>query len=198
MLADVMNITPTVFTDVDKIELAKRVLMEERARESPPSPPQSLEAQTSRTRAQPSIPNVSVPSSGVRTRVSAQLELMAQKVKEVLPQVPLDVILKDIKVTTNVDETISRLLEGSVPYVPEAPPKPTPTPDSKSASNTSSNNSFVSTESSKLFYCGSSTFGKNATERTKSYQERKEALIQTARRRYLERKGLTDKEAVAH
>lgn len=47
-----------------------------------------------------------------------QLDLMASRVKEVLPQVPLDVIRRDISQTANVDETITRLLDGTVSYQP--------------------------------------------------------------------------------
>jgi len=47
-----------------------------------------------------------------------QLDLMASRVKEVLPQVSLDVIRRDINQTANVDETITRLLDGTVSYQP--------------------------------------------------------------------------------
>ena len=40
-------------------------------------------------------------------------------VKGVLPQVPESVIQRDLEITGNVDETITKLLDGSVHYEPE-------------------------------------------------------------------------------
>lgn len=44
---------------------------------------------------------------------------MAAQVKEVLPDVPLVVIARDLQETRSVDSTISRLVDGVVHYVPE-------------------------------------------------------------------------------
>ncbi|EDO32349.1 predicted protein [Nematostella vectensis] len=48
---------------------------------------------------------------------------MAQQVREVLPQVPIDVIQRDLSKSRCVDTTISNILEGRVPYTPEKPPQ---------------------------------------------------------------------------
>jgi len=47
---------------------------------------------------------------------------LAQSVKEILPQVPLHVIRKDLERTRSIDATVSNLLEGRTPYTPETPP----------------------------------------------------------------------------
>lgn len=47
---------------------------------------------------------------------SLDLFQMTQTVKSVLPQVPIDVIRRDLIITSNVDETITRLLDGTVYY----------------------------------------------------------------------------------
>ncbi|KAG9461779.1 hypothetical protein GDO78_015761, partial [Eleutherodactylus coqui] len=52
--------------------------------------------------------------------ISPAASHMAQRVKEVLPQVPLSVIHQDLVQTGCVDATITNLIEGRVPYVPEA------------------------------------------------------------------------------
>ncbi|CAH2299019.1 ancient ubiquitous 1 [Pelobates cultripes] len=57
-------------------------------------------------------PAASVSSSTADSR-------MVQRVKEVLPQVPLSVIHKDLARTKCVDTTITNLLEGRVPFVSE-------------------------------------------------------------------------------
>jgi ancient ubiquitous protein 1 len=187
-MATEMRVCATSYTNADKVEYMKRLLQTTHPRTVPQNAANNRQS-TPRIRAanSPSSPSMA-------TRASAAVETMALRVKEVLPQVPISVIQKDIKVTTNVDETITRLLDGTVKYVEE---KPAPPPEAQSSTGAQSssgastpNNSYISTESMKPFYCGSKTFGKNASERTKSYKERKEALLQTARHRYLERRGL--------
>lgn len=109
---------------------------------------------------------------------------MAIKVKEVLPQVPLAAIKTDIMVTRNIDDTIERILNGQVQYSPENV-SPSEAKVAASGSRTSSNQ--TSSDSGKLFYCGAANFGKNAFDRSKSFQERKEHLFRVARARYLQK-----------
>ena len=69
---------------------------------------------------------------------SMDLFSMAQTVKGVLPQVPIDVIRRDLVVTNNVDETITRLLDGTVYYDAEAevvPPVKQEEPSKKKATS---------------------------------------------------------------
>ncbi|XP_044130548.1 lipid droplet-regulating VLDL assembly factor AUP1 [Bufo gargarizans] len=97
---------------------------------------------------------------------------MAQRVKEVLPQVPLSVIHQDLALTGCVDATITNLIEGRVPYEPEAESAGSEAPGC--------------TASNKLIPRG---FARRPEDRHLSLQERKEALYDCARRRYLEKYG---------
>ncbi|KAM6179500.1 lipid droplet-regulating VLDL assembly factor AUP1 isoform 2-T2 [Erethizon dorsatum] len=63
--------------------------------------------------AQSSFPPSPSPSPDV------QLATLAQRVKEVLPHVPLGVIQRDLARTGCVDLTITNLLEGAVAFMPE-------------------------------------------------------------------------------
>lgn len=125
------------------------------------------------------------------------IESMAAHVKEVLPQVPIDVIRKDLTVTTNVDETITRLLDGTVVYVPEAQPsscqasdtvKTSPSP--ATSSSATSLQSCANSISYPPLITAASSFGKNASERNKSFEERKAKLIEESRQRYLSKQEL--------
>ncbi|XP_073524383.1 lipid droplet-regulating VLDL assembly factor AUP1 [Phyllobates terribilis] len=98
---------------------------------------------------------------------------MAQRVKEVLPQVPLSVIQQDLAQTGCVDATITNLIEGRVPYLPEEESHP----GSETARGTAG---------SKPTPRG---FARRPEDRHLSLQERKEALYDCARRKYLEKFG---------
>ncbi|XP_069601092.1 lipid droplet-regulating VLDL assembly factor AUP1 isoform X2 [Ranitomeya imitator] len=98
---------------------------------------------------------------------------MAQRVKEVLPQVPLSVIHKDLAQTGCVDATITNLIEGRVQYLPEE--------ESHTGSEMPGR-----TASSKPI---PRSFARRPEDRHLSLQERKEALYDCARRKYLEKFG---------
>lgn len=125
-------------------------------------------------------------SSGPRV-VSAQLESMSQRVKEVLPQVPLDVIRRDVSITANVDETITRLLDGTVTYKPEEPllssNKTSLAPLAQSSSPLLNNRNLP-------IKTGAASFGKNSNERMRSFEERKKLLIEESKLRYMIKHGL--------
>lgn len=130
-----------------------------------------------------------------------QLDCMTARVKDVLPQVPIDVIRRDISVTANVDETITRLLDGTVSYTAlETSVKKTTTslgatarPVSSSA--TVSNESFSQEgrhkpHNASLLITAASSFASSPSERHKSFEERKQLLINTCRQRYLEKHAM--------
>ncbi|XP_052030023.1 lipid droplet-regulating VLDL assembly factor AUP1 isoform X2 [Apodemus sylvaticus] len=87
----------TRLTPADKAEHMKR-------QRHPRPRPQSVQS---------SFPSPPSPSSDV------QLTTLAQRVKEVLPHVPLNVIQRDLARTGCVDLTITNLLEGAVAFMPE-------------------------------------------------------------------------------
>ncbi|XP_055096637.1 lipid droplet-regulating VLDL assembly factor AUP1 isoform X5 [Symphalangus syndactylus] len=97
LVAKELGQTGTRLTPADKAEHMKR-------QRHPRLRPQS---------AQPSFPPSPGPSPDV------QLATLAQRVKEVLPHVPLGVIQRDLAKTGCVDLTITNLLEGAVAFMPE-------------------------------------------------------------------------------
>lgn len=140
--------------------------------------------------------------NSVSNQVPNELGQMVKRVKDVLPQVPLSVIERDLKVTNNIDETITRILDGTVNYVPVSTNDNTP--DSNSTVN-DGNGSSSTTIASNTINCNdgkisnddlpdlntaAKTFGKNANERTKSYHERKAALINNAKLRYCKKHNI--------
>ncbi|XP_029963631.1 lipid droplet-regulating VLDL assembly factor AUP1 [Salarias fasciatus] len=110
-----------------------------------------------------------------------RLDKMAQQVKDVLPHVPLSVIKKDLAKTDCVDTTITNLLENKEEAGFEATGTST-----FGASRTSS----YSSGSATTLKSAAKTFGKSPADRHLSLQERKEALYNFARRRYIEKHGL--------
>ncbi|XP_070769423.1 lipid droplet-regulating VLDL assembly factor AUP1 isoform X2 [Enoplosus armatus] len=111
---------------------------------------------------------------------------MAQQVKDVLPHVPLNVITKDLAKTNCVDTTITNLLENKEETPMEATGMSTFGP-SKSGSYCS--------DSAPTIKPAAKCFGKSPADRHLSLQERKEALYNFARRRYIEKHGLDQEDS---
>jgi len=144
-------------------------------------------------------------SGNTRSDENVEVVRMALQVKEVLPYVPLDVIKRDLVRTGSIDETITNILEGLVPYVPEPPldrltaTEPSSRNDSDvlnahlrtSANQSSTEYSQNSTASTSTgFSTGASSFGKTANERMMSFQDRKRVLLDRARSKYMEKYNL--------
>ncbi|XP_026214262.1 ancient ubiquitous protein 1 [Anabas testudineus] len=110
---------------------------------------------------------------------------MAQQVKDVLPHIPLNVITKDLVKTNCVDTTITNLLENKE----ETPMEATGT------STFGSKISSCSSGSAPTIKPAAKCFGKSPADRHLSLQERKEALYNFARRRYIEKHGLDQEES---
>ncbi|XP_041847192.1 lipid droplet-regulating VLDL assembly factor AUP1 [Melanotaenia boesemani] len=106
---------------------------------------------------------------------------MAQQVKDVLPHVPLNVIIKELAKTNCVDTAITNLLENKDESTMEE--------TGMSAFGASKISSF-SSGSAPTIKPAAKTFGKSPADRHLSLQERKEALYNFARRRYIEKHGL--------
>lgn len=110
------------------------------------------------------------------------LATLAQRVKEVLPHVPLGVIQRDLARTGCVDLTITNLLEGAVAFMPE--------------DITEGTQSLATASTPKFPSSGPATpqptaltFAKSSWARQESLQERKQALYEYARRRFTERQA---------
>ncbi|OTF69440.1 hypothetical protein BLA29_012712 [Euroglyphus maynei] len=115
---------------------------------------------------------------------------MAIKVKEILPQVPMDVIKADIAITNNIDDTVERILNGVVKFEPEQSlaEKLDNNGQQSVLSTTMNNNIKISAIENKNF--AAKSFGKTSAERVSSFQERKAQMYRAARIRYLQKRGL--------
>ncbi|CAH1115374.1 unnamed protein product [Psylliodes chrysocephalus] len=165
-MATSLKIQTTDFTSNDIAEWEKRTLTE--------PPPRSQNRPPTRS-------------------LNPELQRMSNQVKEVLPHVPLNVIYSDLYVTRNVDSTITNILEGRLHFTPEQPTTSNTInqPSTSSSLSSSSPATGASTYGGKtLFNTAASSFPKSASERSKSFQERKEQLIASARRRYIEKHNL--------
>uniref|UniRef100_A0A0E9X2J8 Lipid droplet-regulating VLDL assembly factor AUP1 n=2 Tax=Anguilla anguilla TaxID=7936 RepID=A0A0E9X2J8_ANGAN len=125
------------------------------------------------------------PSSGTEDR---QIAGMARQVKEVLPDIPLSIITRDLVRTNCVDTTITNLLECSEEALEEAS---TGDPSGLSWGPQSPAAPPVS-----IIKPAAKTFGKSPIDRHMSLKERKEALYEYARRRYIEKHGLNQENAL--
>ncbi|XP_006872488.1 PREDICTED: LOW QUALITY PROTEIN: ancient ubiquitous protein 1 [Chrysochloris asiatica] len=160
LVAKELGQTGTRLTPADKAEHMKR-------QRHPRLRPQS---------AQSSFP----PSPGSSPDV--QLSTLAQRVKEVLPHVPLGVIQRDLARTGCVDLTITNLLEGAVAFMPEDITEGTQSLPTASVPKFPSSGP-VTPQPTAL------TFAKSSWARQESLQERKQALYEYARRRFTERQA---------
>nr|XP_012417209.1 PREDICTED: ancient ubiquitous protein 1 isoform X2 [Odobenus rosmarus divergens] len=160
LVAKGLGQTGTRLTPADKAEHMKR-------QRHPRLRPQS---------AQSSFPPSPGPSPGVR------LAALAQRVKEVLPHVPLGVIQRDLARTGCVDLTITNLLEGAVAFMPEDITEGTQSLPTASTPKFPSSGP-VTPQPTAL------TFAKSSWARQESLQERKQALYEYARRRFTERQA---------
>ncbi|KAK1332935.1 hypothetical protein QTO34_006466 [Cnephaeus nilssonii] len=160
LVAKELGQTGTRLTPADKAEHMKR----QRHRRLHPQSAQS------------SFPPSPGPSPDV------QLATLAQRVKEVLPHVPLGVIQRDLARTGCVDLTITNLLEGAVAFIPEDITEGTQALPTASAPKFPSSGP-VTPQPTAL------TFAKSSWARQESLQERKQALYEYARRRFTERQA---------
>jgi len=119
-----------------------------------------------------------VPSLGTEDH---RIIRMAQQVKDVLPDVPLNVIARDLAKTNCIDTTITNLLET---------PEESPEEASAASAFGPPRHSWDSSAPISTVKSAAKTFGKSPTDRHLSLQERKDALYSFARRRYIEKHGL--------
>ena len=137
---------------------------------------------------------------------------MASQVKEVLPHVPMAVILSDLSKTmhsflnriiflikyfflclgrtNSVDATVANLVEGVVPFIPEPVVARVESAPSGPSSQAGPSNYKPTGVSSQLQQVAASSFSKLVHERGLSLQERKQRLLRQAQLRYCERHDL--------
>uniref|UniRef100_A0A674D4K0 Lipid droplet-regulating VLDL assembly factor AUP1 n=1 Tax=Salmo trutta TaxID=8032 RepID=A0A674D4K0_SALTR len=169
LLATELGVVSTQITKADKAEHVKR------KRHVAPH------TTTSNLGARPRPMGFMVRSSGVE---ELRISRMAQQVKEVLPDIPLGVITRDLVQTNCVDTTITNLLESTEEFPLEA------TGGATSAPGPSWRSLSFSAAPAPTIKPAAKSFGKSAVDRHMSLQERKEAMYEFARRRYIEKHGL--------
>ncbi|KAG5887830.1 hypothetical protein JTB14_022688 [Gonioctena quinquepunctata] len=161
-IASALKIELTDFTSSDLAEWEKRTLAEEQQRAQ--------------------IRNVN-------RAINPEIQRMAYQVKEVLPHVPFNIIYNDLCSTRNVDSTITNILEGRLHFTPEQT-SPGTQLSSESSMINPNNSGPSSFKSNPLTSSAALSFPRSASERSKSYHERKEQLIANARKRYIEKHNL--------
>ncbi|XP_038034480.2 lipid droplet-regulating VLDL assembly factor AUP1 isoform X2 [Anas platyrhynchos] len=178
LLAMELGVVSTRLTAADKAEHMKRLRHTSLLRFAP--------ASSQPLAARPRMPS-SLPGVGSFAPEDVRITAMAQRVKEVLPHVPLDVIRTDLAQTNCVDTTIANLLEGRVPFFPESEAgADLPAPSTSQAAAASGIQGSVAVPTSKP---ATKQFAKSPVERHLSLQERKRALYDYARRRFSEKHG---------
>ncbi|XP_042663921.1 lipid droplet-regulating VLDL assembly factor AUP1 isoform X3 [Tyto alba] len=176
LLAMELGVVSTRLTAADKTEHMKRL----RHTSLLPFAPASSQALAARPRMPSNLTGVAPED--------VQITAMSQRVKEVLPHVPLEVIRIDLAQTNCVDTTIANLLEGRVPFFPESKEAGIDLPalSTSQAAAASGIQGSVAVPSSKP---ATKQFAKSPVERHLSLQERKRALYDYARRRFAETHG---------
>ncbi|KAJ7327309.1 hypothetical protein JRQ81_017068 [Phrynocephalus forsythii] len=175
LLAVELGMATTRLTAADKAEHLKRQRHRPSAFYALPAPPAPL------------VDGASQPPPRAVPVEDGPLLGMGQRVKEVLPHVPLAVIHKDLAQTNCVDATIANLLEGRVPFLPsEGEPEASSTLPSVSGAHPSTASS-PATAAAKVF-------ARSPEARHLSLQERKWALYDYARRKYTEKYGVAQRE----
>lgn len=105
------------------------------------------------------------------TSSDSTLNVLFEQVREVLPHANSRNVLEDLEKTHDVDTTITNILEGRVKLEEECaslPPK-------------------LSSSQTDLETFKASSFPKSASDRQMSLQERKQAMLEAARKRYKEK-----------
>ncbi|CAB1337162.1 unnamed protein product [Coregonus sp. 'balchen'] len=171
LLATELGVVSTQITKADKAEHIKR-----KRHIAPRTPNSNLGA-----RPRPVPLGFMVRSSGVE---ELSISRMAQQVKEVLPDIPLGIITRDLVQTNCVDTTITNLLESTEEFPVEATGGATSAPGPAWRSVSSS------AAPAPTIKPAAKPFGKSPVDRHMSLQERKEALYEFARRRYIEKHEL--------
>lgn len=172
LLATELGVISTQITKADKAEHIKR------KRHTAPQTAHSNLGARPRTVAQGFLGT----SAGAE---DSRVARMVQQVKEVLPDVPLSVITRDLLQTNCVDTTITNLLEHTDQFNSEAAASTPSAPAKPAASSTPSVIAYTPN-----LKPAAKSFGRSPTDRHMTLQERKEALYEYARRRYIEKHEL--------
>uniref|UniRef100_A0A8C1QBT2 E3 ubiquitin-protein ligase AMFR n=1 Tax=Cyprinus carpio TaxID=7962 RepID=A0A8C1QBT2_CYPCA len=122
---------------------------------------------------------------------NSQLNAMAHQIQEMFPQVPYHLILQDLQLTRSVEVTTDNILEGriQVPFPTQTVERTPIQVNTASEESAGASSSEVAAPEAEDFEVRGSRFSKSADERQRMLMQRKEELLQRARRRYLHKKS---------
>lgn len=125
---------------------------------------------------------------GIAQANNSQLMAMAHQIQEMFPQVPSYLVMQDLQLTRSVEVTTDNILEGriQVPFptqaIERAPTQVSSAPDELDGPSGAAEQGLSESDSMEV---RGGRFSKSAEERQKMLKQRKEELLQQARRRYL-------------
>ncbi|KAK3526809.1 hypothetical protein QTP70_033549 [Hemibagrus guttatus] len=119
----------------------------------------------------------------------------AHQIQEMFPQVPYHLVLQDLQLTRSVEVTTDNILEGRIqvpfPVQPLERPPVQESPALEEPAGASGGSEPTAAETEDLEVRGS-RFSKSADERQRMLCQRKEELLQRARRRYLNKSNVEE------
>uniref|UniRef100_A0A8C6UYG5 E3 ubiquitin-protein ligase AMFR n=1 Tax=Neogobius melanostomus TaxID=47308 RepID=A0A8C6UYG5_9GOBI len=126
---------------------------------------------------------------GIAQANNSQLTAMAHQIQEMFPQVPSYLVMQDLQLTRSVELTTDNILEGriQVPFPTQAIERGPPAQVNTSLEQQPEASEAVEEASAEPenIEARGGRFSKSAEERQKMLKQRKEEMIQQARRRYL-------------
>ncbi|TSM52249.1 E3 ubiquitin-protein ligase AMFR [Bagarius yarrelli] len=126
---------------------------------------------------------------------NSQLNTMAHQIQEMFPQVPYHLVLQDLQLTRSVEVTTDNILEGRIQVPFPAQPLERASVQVNAASEEpagASRGSESATSETEDLEVRGSRFSKSADERQRMLRQRKEELLQRARRRFLNKGNVGD------
>ncbi|XP_051485200.1 E3 ubiquitin-protein ligase AMFR isoform X2 [Apus apus] len=132
---------------------------------------------------------------GISQASNSQLNAMAHQIQEMFPQVPYHVVLQDLQLTRSVEITTDNILEGriQVPFPTQTERVPLEL-NSRLEETVELNEMEAEPSEAEDFEARGSRFSKSADERQRMLVQRKEDLLQQARKRYLNKTSEEEEE----
>ncbi|XP_063190292.1 E3 ubiquitin-protein ligase AMFR isoform X2 [Chroicocephalus ridibundus] len=123
---------------------------------------------------------------GITQASNSQLNAMAHQIQEMFPQVPYHLVLQDLQLTRSVEITTDNILEGriQVPFPTQTERVPLEL-NSRLEEMVEFSEMEAEPSEAEDFEARGSRFSKSADERQRMLVQRKEDLLQQARKRYL-------------
>ncbi|XP_034435788.1 E3 ubiquitin-protein ligase AMFR-like isoform X2 [Hippoglossus hippoglossus] len=113
---------------------------------------------------------------------NSQLMAMAHQIQEMFPQVPSYLVMQDLQLTRSVEVTTDNILEGRIQAIERSPIQGNNAGEEQAGSNGAAEQEINEADSMEV---RGGRFSKSAEERQKMLMQRKEELLQQARRRFL-------------